>query len=98
MALAVDGPLAGGFYPHTHGCGALACLRRHQVGRRQGGHFHMQIDAVKQRAAEFALIARHLVGCAAAGFDTRTQIAARAGVHGCHQLKLRGKFGVPRCA
>jgi hypothetical protein len=33
----------------------------------QGGHLHMQVDAVEQRPAELALVARHLVGRAAAG-------------------------------
>ena len=55
----------------------------------------MQVDAVHQRAAEFSLIAQHLVGRASAAAAARAQVAAGAGVHGGHQLKTRRKLCPP---
>ena len=66
--------------------------------RRQRCHFNMQVNAIKQRAAKFALIAAHLIGRAAAGTQGTAQIPARAGVHGCDKLKPRWKHRLPRCA
>ena len=38
-----------------------------QLLRHDRRHFDVQVDAIEQRAAELALVARHLVGRAAAG-------------------------------
>ena len=84
---------------------AFADLRRglaggglQQLRGRQGRHFDMQVDAVKQRPAELALVARHLVGRAAAAPQRRAPETAGAGVHGRDQLKARGKLGALRGA
>ncbi len=58
----------------------------------------MQVDAVQQRAAELALVARHLVGRAAASPLARPEEAAGARVHGGNQLKPGGKLGPLRRA
>ena len=58
-----------------------------QVGRWQCGDFGVKVDAVQQRSAEPALVARHLVGRVAAGSGRVAEKAARAGVHRCHQLE-----------
>jgi hypothetical protein len=73
-------------------------LARPAVVGGQGGHLHMQVDAVEQRAAELALVARHLVGRAAAGALRRPQKATGAGVHGGHHLKPRRKLRALRGA
>ena len=72
-------------------------LRLQQIGRCDGRHFHMQIDAIKQGATELALVARHLIGRTTAGFLLRAQIATRAGIHGAYQLKACRKFRAARC-
>jgi len=74
----------------------LARGRLHQFAAVHCRHFHMQIDAIHQRATELALVARHLVGCAAAALLGGAQIAARAGVHGGNQLELGRKVCPPR--
>ena len=58
----------------------------------------MQIDAVKQRAAELALVAGHLIGRAAAAAGGVAQVAARTGVHGGNELKARRKLALHRRA
>jgi hypothetical protein len=73
------------------------CSRRagpQQFVGRQGGHLHVQVDAVEQRAAELALVARNLVGRVAAGACGVTQEPARAGVHGRDQLEAGGKLAL----
>ena len=61
LALARDG--AFGCLDERAG---LAAAGLQQVGRGHGRHIDMQVDAVEQRAAELALVARDLVRCAAA--------------------------------
>jgi hypothetical protein len=62
------------------------------------GHFHMQVDAVQQRARSACPGSAHLVGRAAAGLAmARAQVAAGAGVHGADQLEARRKLR-PRAA
>ena len=58
----------------------------------------MQVDAVEQRAAELALVARHLLGRAAAGLERGAEMAAGAGVHGRDELEARGELGPARRA
>ena len=58
----------------------------------------MQINPVKQRAAELALIAVHLIGRAAAAAGGVAQVAARTGVHGGNELKARRKLALHRRA
>jgi hypothetical protein len=61
-----------------------------------------QVDAVEQRARQLALVARHLLGRAAAGAalagGLRAQPAAGAGVHRRHQLEARRELRLPRGA
>ena len=52
----------GALHPLAHGGAGLARRGAHQLLGGQGGHLHVQVDAVEQRAAELALVARHLVG------------------------------------
>ncbi|MNT37062.1 hypothetical protein D3C72_1731800 [compost metagenome] len=49
------------------GLGRFARGRLHQLVSGQGGHLHMQVDAVQQWPAQLGLVAVHLVGRAAAG-------------------------------
>jgi hypothetical protein len=58
----------------------------------------MQVDAVQQRAAELALVARDLLGRAAAGPQAGAQVAARAGIHRRDQLEARRELGALRGA
>ena len=69
---------------------ARGCL--HQLVGGQGGHLHMQVNAVQQRAAELGLVAVHLVGRAAARALGGAQVAARAGVHGRNHLEPGGEI------
>ena len=62
-------------------------VRLHQLVGGQGGHLHMQVNAVQQRAAELGLVAVHLVGRAAARALGGAQVAAGAGVHGRDHLE-----------
>jgi len=61
-------------------------------------HLDVQVDAVQQRAAELALVARHLVGRAAAAALCTAPEAAGAGVHGRNQLEARRKLRAVRGA
>lgn len=72
--------------------GAAGFAALQQLGRRQGRDFHLQVDAVQQRAAELGVVARHLIGRAAAAGAALE--AAGAGVHGGHQLEAGGKVGL----
>ena len=90
--------LAGGGAARAYGGAAFARRGGQQLGGGQGGHFHVQVDAVQQRAGELALVAGDLVWRAAAGMARIAQVAARAGVHGGNELKARRKFGPLRGA
>jgi hypothetical protein len=61
----------------------------HQLVGRHRRHLHLQVDAVEQRARQLALVARHLLGRAAAGAAGAAEPAAGAGVHRRHQLEAR---------
>lgn len=91
FALARQGALAGGHHALAHAGAGLAGHAVQQVIGGQGGHVYHQVDAVQQGAAELALVARHLLGAAAAGAGGVAQVAAGAGVHGCNQLTLRSQ-------
>ena len=93
LALAGQGTFACRHHPCAHHGAGLARLGLQKFGGRQGGHFHMQINAVEQRATQARLVARHLGGGAAAGVLAAARKAAGAGVHGGNQLKARRKFG-----
>ena len=93
-ALAHPGTLARGVHAFAHGGAALARGAMQQVLRRQGGHFHMQVDAVEQRAAELALVARDLVRRVAAGAGGVAQKTAGAGVHRAHELEAGREFAL----
>ena len=69
-----------------------------QVASGNGRHVDMQVYAVHQRAAEAALVTRHLVGRAAARFVGCTQVPAGAGVHCSDELETRREFAAPRSA
>ena len=58
----------------------------------------MDVDAVEQRARDELLVARGRAVGAGAGFDRVAIEAARAGVHGSHQLEI-GRAVLPsrRC-
>ena len=92
FTLARHRPLPGIGAARLDAVGGLACWRLHQISGGQGGHFNMQVDAVHQRAAELALVARHLIGRAAARLLRGAQIAAGAGVHRANELKARREF------
>ena len=74
------------------GRAGLPCRAAQQIFGGQVRDFHVQINPVQQRAAELALIACHLVGCAAAGPLCAAPEAAGAGVHGRNQLKACRKL------
>ena len=95
--------LAGAGVGHAGGDGGCGLAQRgaQQFGRRGGQHFHLQVDAVQQRAGQPPLVARHGLGRAAAGAPAgqrRTQPTAGARVHGGHQLKAGRKSGLARRA
>jgi len=92
------GALAGRHHPIAHRAARLAGHAVQQVVCRQRGYFHMQVDAVEQWAAELALVAADLVGCAAAGARGVAQEAAGAGIHGGDELKACWKFALQRRA
>ena len=81
-----------------HAGGAFARRRRQQFVGGQLRHLDVQVDTVQQRARQAALVARHLVGRAAAGRLALAQVAARAGVHRGDELKARRKVGPARRA
>lgn len=97
-ALALDGALARLGHALADGRGGFAGRGAQQLLRGQSGHFNVQVDAVEQRAAELGLVARDLVGRAAAGALHRAEVAAGAGVHGRDHLKACRKFGALRRA
>lgn len=90
--LALHGQRAGLDHALAHGLAGFARARGQQLLRGQGANFHMQVDAIQQRAADARLVARHLVGRAAAALHRRPPMAAGAGIHGRDELKARGKF------
>ena len=92
-ALAAHRALPGLRDAAADGVARLAGRRVHQFVGGQAADFDMQVDPVQQRAAELALVARDLVGRAAAGAQIRAQIAARARVHRGDELKARRKLG-----
>ena len=98
VPLALLGALPCHQHAAAYGLRAFARGRVDNFMRRLGCYFNVQINAVEQRAAEFALIAADLVGRAAASTQGTAQIPARAGVHGCDKLKPRWKHRLPRCA
>ena len=59
-ALAFDRALARGGCARADGGRGLARGRIEQLLRRHRGHFDVQVDAIQERAAELALVARHL--------------------------------------
>lgn len=61
---------------------------------RQGRHLNLHVDPIQQRAGNLVLIAQDTVRRAAALLDRMPEIAARAGIHGGDQLKLRGEVGL----
>jgi hypothetical protein len=76
----------------------LAGRRFEQLLRRDRGHPDVQIDAVQQRPAQLALVARHLVRRAAAGLERAAEVAAGAGVHRRDELEAGREFGPSRGA
>ena len=97
-ALPIDGARSGRFHPGADGSRGFARRRAQQQLGWQRGHLDVEIDAVEQRSAELALVARHLVGRAAAGTCAGAEKAAGAGIHRGDQLEARGKLGPPRGA
>jgi len=86
-ALACQGPCPRLHHALADGGAGLPGRCLEQLLRRHGGHLDMQVDAVQQRPAELALVARDLVGCATAGALGGAKKAARAGVHGRDHLR-----------
>ena len=66
-ALSVHGRSTRSHTTRSYRGAGLARLRMNQLIWRQGGHLHMQVNAVHQRAAQAALVAGDLFGCAFAG-------------------------------
>ena len=92
--LAGQGTIVGGLATLSHKLAAVAAGRlQHQLGR-QGSHLHLHVQAVQQRAAQTGLVTRDMFRGATAGGLLSAQVAAGAGVHGGHPLKLRGQLGV----
>jgi len=92
-ALPRDGAFACSNHPLPDAGRAFARCGAQQFLGGQRSHFHMQINPVQQRAAEFALVTRNLVGRATAGTQTGAEVAAGAGVHGSDQLEAGRKLG-----
>lgn len=72
-------------------CAVLAAGRRRVERSGFAGDGQVQVDAVEQRAREFAAVALDLVRRAAAAPTGIAEIAARAGIHCRHQLEARGE-------
>ena len=96
--LACQGPRPCLRNPGAHGAAALAAAVLQQLGRWQGRYFDVQVDAVEQRAAQLALVARNLLGRTAAGPLWAAGKAARTGVHGGDELKAGRELGALRGA
>lgn len=78
----------------NHG-GALAFVGRSEDVGMDRGHFHLDIDAVQQRAGDAVLVTQADVCRAAAGHALVAVVAARAGIHGGDQLEVGGEVGMP---
>ena len=76
--------------------GVLALCRLLQGAHRQGGHLHLEVDAVQQRSGEPAAVLADLRRGAAAYPLRITEVAAGAGIHRRDQLKTGRKSGSPR--
>lgn len=100
LVLPCQAPLPRLYTARANAVGRLARWGIEQVGSGQGGHVDVQIDAIEQRAAEPALVARHLIGRAAArpwrAAQHRAQVTTRTRVHGRHQLEARREIRPPR--
>jgi hypothetical protein len=66
LALALQRPLARRHAARAHRRARLArgCIQ--QFARRERRHLHVQVDAIEQRPRQAPLVARHLLGAAAA--------------------------------
>src|SRR3989338_2925645 len=64
------------------------------VGVKPGSfpwHAEMQVDAVEQRAGEFAAVALDLLAATTTAPGRIAKMPTWAGIHRCHQLKARGE-------
>ena len=75
---------------------AIADHRRVEIRKRNSGHLHMEIDAIQQGAADFSDIAFDGGGCTLARSARIAQVAARAGIHRCHQNEMSRERGSPQ--
>ena len=98
VALSGLGHGTGRHHAGAHLGAAFTGVGLQQCVGGQGGHFHVQVNAVEQWPAEFALVACNLVWRAAAVLVAGPQVAARARVHGRDELKTCRKFGLLRGA
>ena len=75
---------------------AVGVLAEHV--RFDGGHFHLHVDAVEQRAGDSALVALDQIRGTVADAAAVAVVSARTRVHRGDQLEVRWKVGLPRGA
>jgi len=73
----------------AHGGRVAAAARGLQVLVGHGGHLHLQVDAVHERAGDARAVAVDGKGLAGADVAVVGQVAAGAGVHGRHEHEVR---------
>ena len=66
--------------------------------RFDGGHFHLHVDAIEQRAGDAALVALDQIRRTIADAADMAVVAARTGIHRRDQLEVRREVGLPRGA
>ena len=93
-SLAIEVALARDGHAARDDRARLAVGSASELARRHGGHLDLQVDAVKQRAADPALVAQDRVGRAAAVAAGVAELAARARIHRRNQLERGGEVGL----
>ena len=83
--------LPGVLHPCADGAGGFSQAVVAQFFVIHARHFHVNVNAVHERAGDAALVLGDDARRAGAGTRGVAVITARAGVHRCHQLKVGGK-------
>ena len=98
LALALQLHFGGGLHAGANDGGVLAVGILAEHVRFDGGHFHLHVDAIEQRAGDAALIALDQIRRAVADAADVAVVPARTRIHRRDQLEVCGKVGLPRGA
>lgn len=82
---------AGGLDARADGSGGLAGASASEVAELDRGHFDVDINAIEERAADFAAVFHGELWGAGAGLGGVTEVAAGAGIHGGDEHEARGE-------